>query len=383
MNSVYDIQTLEKRIRDPYERKKFLNAYVKKALPPEECSEMFPDLFQGLEQRTAGGSPAFQCLELLERHDSQIDGATKLVFSPVGGTASSPSAGTEDGAPPQKERIEAVILRIASGRTSLCISSQIGCAAGCGFCATGKLGFIRNLTSDEMLDQVLLAKRLLREEGRALRNVVVMGMGEPLHNEENLFQTLETLRDPRYFNVSENHLLVSTVGVPDAMVRFAERFPNIRLALSLHSARQDVREKLMPVSRVHTLEKIKNAVLAVEEVRLTETVRPTFQSQESLGRANRPGEPKNNVEMMIEILLLKGINDSPEELSAIIEFLSGIQSHINLIQFNAHPGATYEPVTPEARTAFGDALKNAGFKVTLRYSLGDDIAAACGQLAGQ
>ncbi len=341
MNSIYDIQTLEKRIHDSYQRKKFCNAYFKKALPPEEFPESVADIFQCLEKRTAGVPPAFQCLELLERHDSKTDGATKLVFR-----TKSVLRELEG----QTHKVEAVILRIASGRTSLCISSQIGCAADCQFCATGSMGFIRNLTAAEMLDQVLLAKRLLREEGRRLRNVVVMGMGEPLHNEENLFQCLETLRDPRFFNLSENHLMVSTVGVPDAMVRFAKRFPNIQLALSLHSARQEVREQLMPISKAYTLEMIKKAL------------------------------PKK---LMIEILLLKGINDSPEELSSIIEFLSGIQSHINLIQFNAYPGALFEPVTPEVRKAFADELKKAGFKVTLRYSLGEDIAAACGQLAGK
>lgn len=323
MNSIYDIQGLEKRIRDPHQRKLFCNALFKKALPPEDCPEPASEF-----------SPT---LELVERHDSKIDGATKLVFQTL-----------------EKHRVEAVILRIASGRTSLCISSQIGCAAGCGFCATGKLGFIRNLTVEEMLDQVLLVRRLLREEGRALRNVVVMGMGEPLHNEENLFQCLEILRDVRFFNLSENHLLVSTVGIPDAMVRFSERFPNIRLALSLHSARQEVREKLMPVAKFQTLEKLK-------------AVFPT------LG---------NTAGFMVEYLMLKGINDGPEDLEALKQFLDGTDAHINLIQFNAHPGAEFEPVTKEAREAFGEELRKAGFKTTLRYSLGDDIAAACGQLAG-
>lgn len=333
MNSIYDIQTLETLIRDPYQRRKFLNAYCKKALPLEACQEVAPDFFLGLEKWKGAG---FASLDCLERHDSKTDGATKLILRCV-----------SDGA-----KVEAVILRIASGRTSLCISSQVGCAANCGFCATGKLGFIRNLTSDEMLDQVLLAKRILREEGRALRNVVVMGMGEPLHNEKNLFQCLEILRDPRYFNLSENHLMVSTVGVPDAMVRFSERFPNIQLALSLHSARQEVREKLMPVAKVQTLEKLKSTLPRI-------------------GRS------------MIEYLMLKGVNDGPEDLAALIDFLRGTEVHINLIQFNAHPGAQYQPVTTEERKAFGDALKAADFKVTLRYSLGDDIAAACGQLAGK
>ena len=330
MKSPYDSQCLEALIRDLHQRKKFCNAYFKKALPPEECAEFVPGGFQCLEKPGAG--PAN--LEIVERHDSQIDGATKLVFQTL-----------------EKHRVEAVILRIASGRTSLCISSQVGCAAGCGFCATGKLGFVRNLSAAEMLDQVLLAKRLLREEGRTLRNVVVMGMGEPLHNEANLFQCLETLRDPLFFNLSENHLLVSTVGIPDAMVRFSERFPNIRLALSLHSARQKVREQIMPVSKVQTLEKLK-AVL------------PTIGT------------------CMIEYLMLKGVNDGPEDLEALKAFLEGTDAHINLIQFNAHPGAAFEPVSKEEREAFGAQLREAGFKTTLRYSLGDDIAAACGQLAG-
>lgn len=331
MDSPYDIQTLKTRIRDVHQRKRFCNAYFKKALPPEECAHFVPGGVPCLEGMGAGSAS----LEIVERHDSSIDGATKLAFR------------TEEG-----HRIEAVILRIASGRTSLCISSQVGCAAGCEFCATAKLGFVRNLSAAEMLDQVLLAKRLLCEEGRTLRNIVVMGMGEPLHNEENLYQCLETLRDPLFFNLSENHLLVSTVGIPDGMVRFTEHFPNIRLALSLHSARQEVREKLMPVSKIQTLEKLK-AVLP------------------RIGTC------------MVEYLMLKGVNDGPEDLAALKEFLAGTDAHINLIQFNAHPGAAFEPVSKEEREAFGEQLRGAGFKTTLRYSLGDDIAAACGQLAGK
>lgn len=360
MTSVYDIQALETLCRDPYQRKKLCNAYFKKALPPKECADIAPELNELL----------FHTFKRMEQHHSKRDGATKLVFE------------TEDDC-----RVEAVILRIASGRTSLCISSQVGCAADCQFCATGKLGFIRNLTAAEMLDQVLLAKRLLREEGRTLRNVVVMGMGEPLRNEANLFQCLETLRDPRFFNLSENHLLVSTVGIPDAMLRFKKRFPNIQLALSLHSARQDVRERIMPVAKFQTLEKLKAIFPLINDYRLTGTVRPTSQIQRFSGRANRPGEPgkvgKTVSGFMIEYLMLKGVNDGPDDLAALIDFLQGTKAHINLIQFNAYPGAPFEPVSPETRKAFGDELKKAGFKTTLRYSLGDDIAAACGQLAGK
>lgn len=327
MNSVYDIPALEAACRDPHRRRQFSNAFFKKGMPLEVCLGKVPEL---------DGKLVFQCLELLERHDSKVDGATKIIFQTL-----------------EKHRVEAVILRIASGRTSLCISSQVGCAADCQFCATGKLGFIRNLTAGEMLDQVRHARALLYAEGRVLRNVVVMGMGEPLRNEENLFQCLETLRDPRFFNLSENHLMVSTVGIPDAMFRFKERFPNIQLALSLHSARQAVRERIMPVAKFQTLEKLK----------------AVFPHIGTTG-------------FMVEYLMLKGINDGPEDLVALIELLGGTDAHINLIQFNPHPGADFEPVSKEAREEFGKALRKAGFKTTLRYSLGDDIAAACGQLAG-
>lgn len=325
MESVYDSQALEALCRDSHRRKLFGNAFFKTALPLETCLEKAPQL---------AGQLDFQSLEIMERRDSQRDGATKLVFQ------------TQD-----RHRVESVILRIASGRTSLCLSSQIGCAAGCAFCATGQSGFIRNLVTAEILDQVLLAKRLLREERCPLRNVVVMGMGEPLHNQENLFRSLEILRDPRFFNLSENHLLVSTVGIPDAMIRFVEHFPNIRLALSLHSARQAIRQQIMPIANRHTLEELKLVLPRLG----------TF---------------------MIEYLLLAGINDGPEDIAALIDFLSGTKAHINLIQFNAYSGAPFKPVSPETREAFSDELKRVGFKVTLRHSLGGDIAAACGQLAG-
>lgn len=326
MNSVYDLAALEIHCRDPHRRKLFCNACFKKALPLEACLEKTPEL---------SGQLNFQTLRILERHDSQRDGATKLTFQ------------TSD-----RHKIEAVILRIASGRTSLCISSQIGCACGCSFCATGTLGFHRNLTAPEMLDQVLLVRRLLREEGRTLRNVIVMGMGEPLENEENLFQCLEILRDPRFFDLSDSHLMVSTVGLPDAMARFARRFPKIRLALSLHSARQEVREHIMPVAKTRSLEELKSVFPVLGKV-------------------------------LVEVLLLKDLNDGPEDLAALIDFLHGTQAHINLIQYNAHPGASFEPVSEAARKTFADSLKRAGFRVTLRYSLGTDIAAACGQLAGK
>ena len=316
-----------------HDLKRFRNAFFKKALPVDECLATITPAGRAAFAEHVG----FDQLALAERHDSKLDGATKLIFHTA-----------------RKERVEAVVLRIGSGRTSLCISSQLGCAADCAFCATGRMGLARNLTTGEMLDQVVLARRLLAAEGRQLRNVVVMGMGEPFHNEKAVCAALECLRDVRTFYFSERHLLVSTAGVPAAMLRFVERFPNIRLALSLHSARPEVRARLIPLGGVHALEKLRAVLPALA----------------------RHGN------CMIEYLLLQGVNDGPADLAALLDYLRGLSVHLNLIQFNPYPGSPFQPVARAAREAFGDALRQAGFKVTLRHSLGADIAAACGQLAG-
>lgn len=305
----------------------------KHARPLEESLARLPESCR----QAVAESLSFPGLTLVERHDSARDGASKLVFR------------TGDGL-----RLETVILRIASGRTSLCLSSQVGCAAGCAFCATGRMGLARNLTAAEILDQVVLAQRLLQPEQRRIRNVVFMGMGEPLHNEKAVYQALDVLRDPRGFHLSERHLMVSTVGMAAAMVRLVERYPRIRLALSLHSARQEIRKELMPAGQSQRLDKLRELLPAL----------------------CRHGN------FMIEYVLLKGVNDGPEDLAALVDWLGGNQAHINLIQFNTHPGSSFHAVPPAARAAFGAALRRAGYKVTLRYSLGDDIAAACGQLAG-
>ena len=337
MISIYDLDGMDPWVRKngipDHGLRRFRAAFFKQGLTLDQALDRLP----ADKRKVVLDQICFHSLGLAERHDSRRDGATKLIFR------------TADDL-----RLEAVILRIASGRTSLCISSQVGCAAGCAFCATGKMGLLRNLTAAEMLDQVILAQRIVRDEGRTLRNVVMMGMGEPFHNEAAVYQTLDVLRDPRGCHLSERHLLVSTVGMAAAMVRFVNQYPRVRLALSLHSARQDVRRLIMPAGKSQRLEKLK-AILP-------------------------PLTRHHN--FMVEYVLLRGVNDGPEDLAALIDFLQGFPVHINLIQFNAHDGAEFHPVTKEAREAFGAALRKAGFKVTLRYSLGDDIAAACGQLAG-
>jgi 23S rRNA (adenine2503-C2)-methyltransferase len=319
---------------DPQYLRRLRIAFYKKQQSSSEALQQIP-----AEKRPAFASVIqFHALELESRHDSRIDGATKLVFRTASG-----------------HLLESVILRIATGRTTLCLSSQSGCAAACGFCATGKMGLGRSLTAPEILDQVIHCGQILLKEERCIRNIVFMGMGEPFHNEENLGAALDVLSAKEAFNFSEQRLLVSTVGVPDAMIRFAKRRPKVRLALSLHSARQKQRERLIPLAKRHSLDDLYTALETVTRLQ---------------------GE-----EVMIEYLLLKDFNDTPDDLQALQSYLKGIPVHINLIPYNPIEGAPELVGTnkPE-REAFAAALKRAGFKVTLRYSLGADIAAACGQL---
>jgi 23S rRNA (adenine2503-C2)-methyltransferase len=335
MISIYDTEEIELlRIRhaiQPHRMKLFRNALFKKGLGREAALATLP----GSAQNDFKKEVQFEVLELTERQDSEIDGASKLIFKTV-----------------DNHLIESVILRPKSGRTSLCISSQVGCACYCSFCATGMMGFTRNLTSDEILDQVTQASRLVEPEGRSIRNVVFMGMGEPLLNFEQVSRSLEFLREAPYFNYAGSRLMVSTVGIPHAMEQFADRFPDVQLALSLHSARQDVREKLMPQARKYSLDVLRESLIAAS------------------------GDGK----IMIEYLMLAGVNDGEEDWVALENYLHGLSVHINLIPFNDYAGCNLRGTPQTERKAFADRLKDSGFSTTLRYSLGADIAAACGQL---
>lgn len=306
--------------------KKFMGVDAALAELPAEVREQFPERVE------------FHSLALEKRCDSQIDGATKLLFR------------TQKG-----HLIESVILRAGTGRTTLCLSSQVGCAANCDFCATGKMGIAHNLTPAEMLDQIVQASELVREEGRRVRNLVFMGMGEPFHNEENLYETLAALVSPELFHHPPGRILVSTVGIPDAMIRCARRFPEVNLALSLHSVRQEVRERLIPLARRYPLWQLRETLIELN----------------ALQRGN----------VMIEYLMLAGVNDSLEDARELIEFLRSLRVHVNLIPYNPIDEAPHLVGTERAgRDAFAGMLKAAGLPTTIRYSLGADIAAACGQL---
>ncbi len=291
----------------------------------------------GLARAPALSPLDLHTLVLEQRHDSKLDGATKLLFRTSSGLLT-----------------ESVILRIASGRITLCVSSQVGCAAACRFCATGTMGIARSLSEAEILDQVFQAGQLLAAEGRRLRNVVFMGMGEPFHNEDALVEAIERLTDPAWFNLSPKKILVSTVGITGGMLRFARRFPSVGLALSLHSVREQPRQSIMPIAKRYPLPELRETVLQVNALQ------------------DRP--------VMLEYLMLGGINDTDADAAALIEWTQGLDVHLNLIPFNPVDGAQLRGSSAQRCSEFSDALKAAGRTTTLRHSLGRDIEAACGQL---
>ena len=319
---------------DPQCLRSLRNAFYKKHLPADDCLQALPE-----EQRAIFKARlSFHTLALERRHDSRLDRASKLVFRTA-----------------QGHLLESVILRPATGRTSLCVSSQVGCAVRCQFCATGQMGAAVNLSRDEIVDQISQANRLLRLEGRPVRNVVFMGMGEPFHNEAAVYAALDLILSKRCFNLSPAHVTVSTVGIPEAMVRCARRFPQLRIAVSLHSANQEGRERLIPLARRFPLDSLRSAIEAVTSIQ---------------------GQP-----VMIEYLLLEGVNDTDQDLAEFISCLRGVPVHVNLIPYNPIDDASGLHATPAARrTQFAARLKGAGFPVTMRHSFGADIAAACGQL---
>lgn len=336
--SIYDTPAID-RLRaelklEPRRLRALRTAFFKKSLGEQAAlAELPANVQQQFINRIE-----FHSLKIAESYDSQLDGATKLVLRTAAGYM-----------------IETVIMRTGTGRVSLCVSSQVGCAAACGFCATGQMGVAKSLSPSEILDQIVLAGERLQTENRSVRNVVFMGMGEPFHNEQAVYDAIAALLSPELFHHPPRYILVSTVGIPDAMVRCARRFPTVNLALSLHSVNQEVREQLMPLAAKYPLDELRRAIAKASEIQ-----RST---------------------VMVEYLMLAGVNDSSADAHALASWLGGLDVHVNLIPYNPIVTAPELRTTerPE-RDAFAAILREAGFVTTIRYSLGADIAAACGQL---
>jgi len=258
--------------------------------------------------------------------------------------------------------VESVLMRYPSRgarreRATVCISSQAGCAVGCPFCATGELGFARDLETAEIVDQVRFWQRRLALEGRRLTNVVFMGMGEPLLNTERVLAAADALTDPRRFGMGARHLTISTSGVVPGLERLVAAAPRYTLAVSLHAARPALRDVLVPLNRRYPVEEV---------VRL------------ATAYANATGR-----RVSYEVVMIEGINDTPADAAAMAALLRGRLAHVNLIPMNPVAHTPWQPSQPPRLAAFAAALRGAGLPTTIRRNRGLEIGAACGQLAAE
>jgi len=247
-----------------------------------------------------------------------------------------------------------------SSRGTLCISSQAGCALECSFCSTGKQGFNRNLTVEEIIGQLWLANRSLGRgvtEERPISNVVMMGMGEPLANFENVVGAMRLMLDDSAYGLSRRRVTLSTAGLVPGIDRLREACP-VALAVSLHAPNDALRDELVPINRKYPIRELLAAC-----VRYLENAPRDF--------------------VTFEYVMLDGVNDSASQARELAALVREVPCKFNLIPFNPFPGVDYRRSTPEAISRFRDVLMQAGLVATVRKTRGDDIAAACGQLAGR
>jgi len=274
------------------------------------------------------------------------------------------------------QAIESVLMRYAARnsqpatrnsqsptRTTLCISTQVGCAMGCVFCATGQMGFKRNLSSGEIVAQVMYYARALQtseffenSEVCKVTNIVVMGMGEPFHNYENTMAAIDRLNDPQGYNFGARRFTISTVGLVPAIRRFAREKRQVNLAISLHAADDALRSSMLPVNKKYPIDEL---LAACRDYAAATGRRVTF-----------------------EWALIREVNDTPEQARLLAKRLKGLLCHVNVIPLNPTTGYSGQATTRQRAEAFRDVLTQAGIPCTIRLRRGIDIQAGCGQLIG-
>lgn len=292
----------------------------------DEITEFSIDLRKRLSEKAYISN-----LDLLEKQMSR-DGTVKYLFR------------LEDG-----ETIESVLIPDRD-RLTLCISSQVGCAMGCRFCLTGKIGLKRNLKAFEIVDQVISVSRQILPA--KLTNVVLMGMGEPLANPDEVIDALWRLTD--LMGISKRRITLSTSGIVPVLLELPKKAPHINIAVSLNATTDRVRDEIMPINRVYPLRTLLEACKSY------------------------PLEPRRRI--TFEYVLLDGINDSAEDARRLLSLLKGIKCKINLIPFNAYESAEFGSPAEEKVLAFQEILLRGGLTAIIRKSKGQDIKAACGQL---
>lgn len=253
-----------------------------------------------------------------------------------------------------QQAIEAVLMRYEQRRT-LCISTQAGCLMGCVFCATGQMGFKRNLSSGEIVEQVIFYARQLHSEGQQVTNIVVMGMGEPFNNYDNTLAAIDRLNHPEGLNLGARRFTISTVGLVPMIKKFASEKRQINLAISLHAANDQLRSSMLPVNRKYPIAE--------------------------LIQACRDYVSETGRRITFEWALIQGVNDSPANALELAQLLQGMNCHVNVIPLNPTQKFNGQGSTRERAEAFRAALEGAGIPCTIRIRRGIDIQAGCGQLA--
>jgi 23S rRNA (adenine2503-C2)-methyltransferase len=328
--------------------------YISGVTSFDEMTDVSKDLRTELEARYTLDRP-----EIVAEQVS-VDGTRKWLLR-------LPKLGHEMRAP----EVEAVYIP-ESGRGTLCISSQVGCTLTCSFCHTGTQRLVRNLTAAEIVGQVLLArdrigdwpgasrpddKGLLPTTDRMITNVVLMGMGEPLYNFDNVREAMDIVSDGEGISLSKRRITLSTSGVVPEIVRWGE-LSGTMLAISLHATRDELRDELVPINKKYPIKELLDACRTYPGV-------------------------SNAKRITFEYVMLKGVNDSPADAKALVRLLAGIPAKINLIPFNPWPGSRFECSDWETIERFADIVNKAGYASPVRTPRGRDILAACGQLKSE
>lgn len=250
-------------------------------------------------------------------------------------------------------KIETVLMRHEGGRNTVCVSSAVGCPLKCTFCATGMMGFKRDLEAGEIVKQVLFFARILKKDGEKVTNIVFMGMGEPFLNYDNVMKAIDILHDKDHFGLGARHFSISTVGIVEGIKRFVDENKEINLAISLHAPDDDLRSQIMPVNRKYPIKDVMTAVKYYAK------------------RTNR--------RVMFEYIMIKDVNDSDECARKLAKLMRNPLYFVNLISYN--PTGIFKASDGERIKHFKEILQRHYVTVTQRYRFGDKISAACGQLA--
>ena len=307
--------------------------YEKRASDFDEMSDISIKFREVLKEK--------YCLDLPTIHTKQVskDGTVKLLLS------------LKDG-----YKVECVLMRYSYG-SAACVSSQVGCNMGCSFCSSGILGKQRNLDPEEMVGQILVLNKLLKEEnkGQHITHVVVMGTGEPFDNYDNVLDFIKIINHPKGLAIGARHITISTCGIVDKIYKYADEHLQSNLAISLHAPNNELRDALMKVNKAYPLEKVMEAVRYYEK------------------------ETKRRV--TYEYLLLGGINDTKEHAMQLIKLIKGTMGYVNLIPYNeTNKDDKFHRSSGNRVHAFLDYLMKGGVTATIRKEFGSDIDAACGQL---